>query len=98
MAERILVCDDEAHILHAVAFKLKAGGYEIVTANNGREAIEWLEASTPDFVITDCQMPEVDGIGLCRYRQGPGVERPVSERRTEDRRRDDEAVQSAGVA
>jgi DNA-binding response OmpR family regulator len=70
MAERILVCDDEAHILHAVAFKLKAGGYEIVTANNGREAIEWLEANTPDFVITDCQMPHVDGIGLCRYLRG----------------------------
>lgn len=70
MAQRILVCDDEAHILHAVSFKLSTGGFDVVQANNGQEAIEWLESNTPDLVITDCQMPYVDGFGLCRFLRG----------------------------
>jgi len=70
MAQRILVCDDEAHILHAVSFKLRTGGFEVVHANNGQEAIEWLESHTPDLVITDYQMPHVDGFELCKYLRG----------------------------
>jgi CheY-like chemotaxis protein len=67
MAQKILVCDDEAHILHAVSFKLSTGGFDIVQASNGREAIAWLQSNTPDFIITDYQMPEVDGFALCEY-------------------------------
>lgn len=67
MAQQILVCDDEAHILHAVSFKLSTGGFEIAQASNGREAIEWLQSHTPDFVITDYQMPDVDGFALCEF-------------------------------
>ena len=64
----ILVCDDEAHIRHAVAFKLSAaGGLQVLEATNGREAIALLENQTPDLVITDLQMPEVDGFGVCRH-------------------------------
>ncbi|MBI3465459.1 MAG: response regulator [Planctomycetes bacterium] len=67
----ILVCDDETHILHAVTFKLStAGGFKVIQAANGREAIGLLETHTPDLVITDCQMPEVDGFGLCRHLRG----------------------------
>ncbi len=67
MAQKILVCDDEAHILHAVSFKLSTGGFDIVQANNGREAIAWLQSHTPAFIITDYQMPEVDGFALCEF-------------------------------
>jgi two-component system alkaline phosphatase synthesis response regulator PhoP len=67
MSHRVLICDDEPHILHAVSFKLSAGGMDVVRFNNGREAIEWVESNTPDFVITDYQMPEVDGFEFCRY-------------------------------
>jgi CheY-like chemotaxis protein len=67
MSLRILICDDEPHILHAVSFKLSAGGFDVVQANNGREAMEWVESNTPDFVITDYQMPEVDGFEFCRF-------------------------------
>ena len=63
----ILACDDEAHILHAVTFKLSTGGFEVVPASNGREAIAWLESHTPDLVVTDYQMPYVDGFGLCQF-------------------------------
>jgi CheY-like chemotaxis protein len=63
----ILVCDDEAHILHAVSFKLSTGGFQVLQASNGREAIRLLADHTPDLVITDYQMPEVDGFGLCGH-------------------------------
>jgi CheY-like chemotaxis protein len=67
MAQQILVCDDEAHILHAVTFKLSTGGFEVAQASNGREAMAWLESHTPDFIITDYQMPELDGFALCEF-------------------------------
>lgn len=67
MPQQILICDDEPHILHAVSFKLTAGGFDVAQANNGREAMEWVETHTPDFVITDYQMPEVDGFEFCRF-------------------------------
>ena len=70
MAQQVLVCDDEAHILHAVSFKLSAAGFDVAQANNGREAMEWLESHTPDFIITDYQMPEVDGFQLCGFVRG----------------------------
>ena len=66
-AHKILVCDDEAHILHAVSFKLSTGGFRVLQATNGREAIALLAKHTPDLVITDYQMPELDGFGLCRH-------------------------------
>lgn len=70
MSQHILICDDEPHILHAVSFKLSAGGFDVIQATNGREAMEWVETHTPDFIITDYQMPEVDGFELCRFLRG----------------------------
>lgn len=67
---QVLVCDDEAHILHAVSFKLSSGGFDVLQANNGREAIALLESHTPDLVVTDFQMPYVDGFELCRFLKG----------------------------
>jgi CheY-like chemotaxis protein len=64
---QVLICDDEPHILHAVSFKLSAGGFDVVVANNAHEAIDWLETHTPDFIITDFQMPEIDGIEFCKF-------------------------------
>jgi CheY-like chemotaxis protein len=70
MPQQILICDDEPHILYAVSFKLSAGGFDVVQATNGREAMEWVETHTPDFVITDYQMPEMDGLEFCRFLRG----------------------------
>lgn len=67
MAARVLICDDEAHILYAVSFKLSASGIEVLQASNGLEAMSLLESHTPDLVITDLQMPHVGGFELCRF-------------------------------
>ena len=62
----ILVADDEAHILHIVSLKLRNAGYEVLTAMDGREALELAQAQIPDLIITDYQMPELTGLELCQ--------------------------------
>ena len=66
MSKRILVADDEAHILHVVTMKLKNAGYEVMTAVDGEEALELCAAEAPDLVITDYQMPFLSGLELCK--------------------------------
>jgi len=72
MTKRILLCDDELHILRAAEFKFKRAGYEVVCANDGQEGWEQIENCRPDIVVTDCQMPRLSGLGLAeRIRQTP---------------------------
>jgi DNA-binding response OmpR family regulator len=66
MAKRVLLCDDEIHILRAAEFKLKRAGYDVQIAADGQEGWEAIQAQKPDIVITDCQMPRLDGLGLIR--------------------------------
>jgi DNA-binding response OmpR family regulator len=74
MSKRILLCDDELHILRAAEFKFKRAGYHVVCANDGQEGWEQIERSRPDIVVTDCQMPRLSGLGLAqRIRQTPAT-------------------------
>ena len=65
MEKRIIVADDEAHILHIVSMKLRNAGYEIITAMDGEEALELCRSENPDMLITDYQMPYMSGLELC---------------------------------
>lgn len=72
MSRRILLCDDEIHILRAAEFKLKKAGYEVRTASDGQEAWEAIQQQAPDVLITDCQMPRLGGLGLIqKVRENP---------------------------
>jgi DNA-binding response OmpR family regulator len=74
MARRILLCDDELHILRAAEFKFKRAGYDVVCAGDGQEGWELIEEQRPDIVVTDCQMPRLSGLGLAeRIRQNPAT-------------------------
>lgn len=74
MPKRILLCDDEPHILRAAEFKFKRAGYDVVCANDGQEGWEQIELCRPDIVVTDCQMPRLSGLGLAeRIRQTPAT-------------------------
>jgi DNA-binding response OmpR family regulator len=64
MAKRILLCDDEMHILRAAEFKFKRAGYDVVCASDGQEGWEQVLALRPDIVVTDCQMPRLNGLQL----------------------------------
>jgi len=65
MAEKkVLVVDDEIHIVHVVAIKLRNNGYEVISAQNGAEAFELASQEKPDIVVTDYQMPVMTGLEL----------------------------------
>jgi two-component system alkaline phosphatase synthesis response regulator PhoP len=66
MPKRILLCDDEIHILRAAEFKLKRAGYEVQVASDGQEAWELIQKQAPDMLVTDYQMPRMDGFELTR--------------------------------
>jgi len=69
-SKRILVADDEAHILHVVSMKLRNAGFEVITAVDGEEAMELCTAEKPDLLITDFQMPLMTGLELCTALRG----------------------------
>ena len=70
MSETILVVDDEANIRHTLRGVLSDEGYAVVEAEDGRQALELLEAQLPKLAIVDIWMPDVDGIELVsRMRQ-----------------------------
>jgi len=62
--KKVLVVDDEIHIIHVVAIKLRNNGYEVITADNGAEAFETALKEKPDIVVTDFQMPVMTGLEL----------------------------------
>ena len=70
MTGRILVVDDEAHILHVLSLKLRNAGYEVVTAVDGEDGFELACQHRPDLGITDFQMPYMTGLELCRALSG----------------------------
>lgn len=72
MAKRVLLCDDEIHILRAAEFKIKRAGYSVRTAGDGEEAWLLIQDQIPDLLITDCQMPRLDGLGLVRRMREDG--------------------------
>ena len=62
---KILLVDDEPDILEIVGYNLSQEGYQIVTANNGREAILKAKKELPQLIIMDVMMPEMDGMEAC---------------------------------
>lgn len=64
--QKILLVDDEQDILEFLSYNLKKEGYSVFTANNGKEAITIAKKVTPDLIILDVMMPDMDGIETCR--------------------------------
>tara|TARA_B100000959_G_C14990129_1_gene627499 strand:- start:632 stop:1039 length:408 start_codon:yes stop_codon:yes gene_type:complete len=58
----ILIVDDEAHILQVLSLKLRNCGYSITTAVDGEDALHQVKENPPDLVITDVQMPYMNGL------------------------------------
>lgn len=64
--QRILVADDEASIRRILETRLKMQGYDVVTAEDGEEAVDVYNKTNPDLVILDVMMPKMDGYGVTR--------------------------------
>lgn len=61
---RVLVADDDPSVRRVLERALEREGYVVATASNGAEALEAVAAAPPDLVVTDINMPDVDGIEL----------------------------------
>ncbi|MDO8717188.1 MAG: response regulator transcription factor [Dehalococcoidales bacterium] len=66
LKKRILVVDDELNIIKFLRSNLEAGGFEVMAATDGAQAISTFEKESPDLVILDIMMPKVDGFEVCR--------------------------------
>lgn len=65
MAEKkVLVVDDEIHIVHVVSIKLRNNGFQVITAENGADAFTLACDQKPDIIVTDFQMPVMNGMEL----------------------------------
>ena len=67
---RILIADDDAHIVRVLSMWLGRHGHEVVTARNGEAALETLEGTSVDLIISDMNMPVLDGVGLAKAVRG----------------------------
>ncbi len=62
---KILVVDDEALLVKGIRFNLQNEGYEVITGSNGLEAVHLVQAESPNLVVLDVMMPEMDGLTAC---------------------------------
>lgn len=73
MGKHILVVDDSASIRQMVEHTLKGAGYEVTVANDGQAALDMCERGRYDCVLTDQNMPRMDGLTLIRKLRGMGA-------------------------
>ena len=66
MSKKILIVDDEPDIIKMVEMRLMAFGYQVITANNGIDGLSLARSQSPDLIILDVMMPQMDGFNVCR--------------------------------
>jgi CheY-like chemotaxis protein len=72
LLKRILVADDEPHLIRSISFVLNKAGYEVCTANDGEEALKKLVDFKPELIFLDIMMPKKNGYEVCEeIRQMP---------------------------
>ncbi|WP_439557899.1 response regulator transcription factor [Dyadobacter sp.] len=73
-APKVLVVDDDSDIVELLEYNLTKEGYSVLTASNGKKAIEIAKTFTPDLILLDIMMPQLDGIETGRIlRQNPDI-------------------------
>lgn len=64
--KRILVVDDETQLVEMLKMRLEAGGYQVLSALDGQEALDKARKEKPDLIILDLMLPKIDGYKVCR--------------------------------
>jgi two-component system, OmpR family, alkaline phosphatase synthesis response regulator PhoP len=78
MAKRkMLVVDDEVDFVELMTVRLEANGYEVITANNGKEALGRVKKDRPDAIILDIMMPEMDGLTVLKKIREEDTKMPI---------------------
>jgi DNA-binding response OmpR family regulator len=66
VSRKILLVDDEPVLVETIAYNLEQAGYQVTTAADGSSALEAARRETPDLIILDIMLPEMDGLEVCR--------------------------------
>ena len=66
MAKKILLVDDEKHIVRLVQVNLERMGHTVITAYDGPEALEKVKTDKPDLIVLDVMMPQMDGFEVLK--------------------------------
>lgn len=65
MNKRILVVDDEVHLVDMVKIRLEAAGYSVICAHDGQEGLDKVKKEKPDLIVLDLMLPKMDGYKVC---------------------------------
>ena len=77
MPKKILVIDDEADFLKVTMYRLKARGYEVMTASNGKDGVDAVRSGFPDLILLDLRLPDMTGIEVAKVlHDGKGYPKP----------------------
>ena len=74
---RILLIDDDDALLDVLAMSFEDAGHEVLTAPDGTQGLARIQAEAPELVVTDVNMPGIDGFTLCRRLREGGVQIPL---------------------
>jgi len=75
--EKIVVIEDEDDILEVIAYNLKREGYEVITSTSGEDGLDKIEKASPQLVVLDLMLPEIDGLELCRKLKSDPLTRSI---------------------
>lgn len=66
MPKTVLICDDEPYILESVSYVVNKGGFNVITAEDGEEALKMARGKRPDLIFLDVEMPKKSGYEVCQ--------------------------------
>lgn len=76
MKPKVLVVDDEPDVIELLEFNLRQAGFEVIAAESGPEALDKVRTRSPDALVLDLMLPEIDGLEICkRLRRDPATAR-----------------------
>lgn len=74
---KILIVDDEHHILELIQFNLESNGFDVLTCDNGEDAVDISSKENPDLMILDLMLPGIGGLEVCKRIRKQGMEIPI---------------------
>ncbi len=74
---KILVVDDEVDFVDLITLRLEANGYEVITANNGKDALDRVKKDRPSGILLDIMMPEMDGLTVLKKIRSEDAKIPI---------------------
>jgi two-component system, OmpR family, alkaline phosphatase synthesis response regulator PhoP len=77
MTKKVLVVDDEQHIITLLQYNLEQNGFQVITAMDGEEGRDLALSHKPDFIVLDLMLPKLDGIEVCKQLRQQKLSTPI---------------------